>query len=331
MWNVLVALLLLGVGRWTGAELQPVLKQVTEPVEHGEGPHWDGHQKVLYFVDIHQQLVNRYDPATNNVSHVKLEGGEVSLVIPVADTEDKFVVSVGLHLVLLTWNGVDEDPDNVEYITSVEADKDGNRFNDGKADRCGRIWAGTMGPEKIVGEVTPDQGSLYSLNPNSFMPETEISPVSVSNGLAWTSDNKIFYYIDTPTLQIAAYDFDIQSGSISNRRVAFDLKAHNISGFPDGMTIDSNNNLWVAVFDGAKVLYVDPRTGSLLGSVEMPVTRVTSLAFGGDNLETLYATTSRFGLTEEQLAQQPLAGSVFAITGLGVRGTHPNTAIRTVQ
>nr|CAD7580373.1 unnamed protein product [Timema californicum] len=191
------------------------------------------------------------------------------------------------------------------------------------------MWAGTMGPEPTVGNTVPYQGAFYSLDTNSHDAEPHVLNVSISNGLAWNAAGDVLYWIDTPTLNVWAFDFDVDRAQISNQRSVFNFTANNVTGFPDGMTIDSDGNLWVACFSGGQVINVDPRTGRLLQTVAIPAERVTSAMFGGPLLDTLFVTTSRFGLTDDQLLRQPLAGSVFAVTGLGVQALAPaNKAVR---
>lgn len=295
-----------------------------------EGPHWDYDENVLYYVDIQSQTMNRYDPDSGEVTLIKLDGGKVTLVVPVYDAPGKFIVSRGRDLLLLNWDGTNKTAtmDDFSIIGSVEADKDGNRFNDGKADLSGRMWAGTMGPEPVVGMVIPFQGGFYSFDVGSNEAVQQLTKVSISNGLAWNADHSILYYIDTPTRRVDKFDYDIKSGKISYRRSAFVFDNYNVTGNPDGMTIDADGNLWVACFGGSQVIHVDPRSGELLHQIPLPAERVTSTTFGGKNMDILYVTTSRFGLTDDQLAKQPDAGSVFKIEGLGIRGTVNNKAVR---
>ena len=143
--------------------------------------------------------------------------------------------------------------------------------------------------------------------------------MNVSNGLVWNKANNKFYYIDSPTQQIAEYDYDDTSGEISNRRVTY-LKDHGLDASPDGMTIDEDDNLWVALYGGGSVIKVNPTTGNLLGRFPIPAESVTSVMWGDPDLDILFITTSRIGLTEEQIMKQPGAGSVFALTNLGTKG-----------
>lgn len=144
--------------------------------------------------------------------------------------------------------------------------------------------------------------------------------MNVSNGMAWNKANDKFYYIDSPTQQIAEYDYDNENGEISNRRVAFELKDHDLNASPDGMTIDVDDNLWVALYGGGSVIKVNPTTGELLDRFPIPAESVTSVMWGGPDLDILFVTTSRIGLSEDQIMKQPGAGSVFALTNLGTSG-----------
>lgn len=170
-------------------------------------------------------------------------------------------------------------------------------------------------------EKFPNRGTLFKVaKSNISAPEAVITPVNVSNGMAWNKANNKFYYIDSPTHQIAEYDYDDNKGEISNRRVAFDLTEYNITASPDGMTIDVDDNLWVALFGGGSVIKVNPKTGQLLNRYPIPAECVTSVMWGGPNLDILFVTTSRLRLSEDQIKAQPGAGSVFALEGLGTKG-----------
>lgn len=179
-----------------------------------------------------------------------------------------------------------------------------------------------MGYENSSG-VLPNQGGLYLFSKSNLKtPQLVISPVNISNGLAWNSANTKFYYIDTPTDTVIEYSYDNNDGKISNPRVAFDLKQYSgsIAGHPDGMTIDSEDNLWIALYGGGAVIKVNPISGALLEVHNIPARDVTSAMFGGPNLDILFVTTSRYSLTAEQRLQQQGAGSVWALTNLGVTG-----------
>jgi sugar lactone lactonase YvrE len=186
-----------------------------------------------------------------------------------------------------------------------------NRFNDGKCDPAGRFWAGTM----AISEAE-DQGSLYCLD-TTLTVTCKVAGVSVSNGLAWSLDGKTMYYVDSPDRRVVAYDYDGATGGIDHVRTVYEVPEG--GGFPDGMTIDTDGCLWVALWDGGRVLRIDPRTGRSLDAIEMPVSRPTSCAFGGAHLDELYITSASINLSPDQRAAQPHAGGVF-VCRPGVQG-----------
>jgi sugar lactone lactonase YvrE len=178
-----------------------------------------------------------------------------------------------------------------------------NRFNDGKCDPAGRFWAGTM----AVSEA-PGCGSLYCLG-TTLGVSSRVTGVSVSNGLAWSHDAKTMYYVDSPERCVVAYDFDVATGAIDRPRTVYDVPEG--WGFPDGMALDADGCLWVALWDGFRVLRIDPAGRRMVDWIEMPVARPTSCAFGGAALDELYITSASINLTAEQRAAQPHAGGVF--------------------
>jgi len=257
-----------------------------------EGPLWDPKVNCLRWVDITAGLVHRFDPATG--ADTSFEVGE-----PVGTV----AVRASGGLVLATEKGIsscaDDGSDRV-VLHEVDTDPPGGRFNDGKADPWGRFWAGTMldGTDGAAGFYRLDaDGSLHQV----------LTDVSCSNGLGWSPDGATMYYVDTRTGGVDAFDHDPETGSLSKRRRLVDIER----GWPDGLTVDVEGCVWVALWDGWGLRRYNP-DGRLLETVELPVRRVTSCAFGGPSLSTLYVTTARAGLSEEVLARQPEAGSLFA-------------------
>jgi sugar lactone lactonase YvrE len=183
------------------------------------------------------------------------------------------------------------------------ADTPDQRFNDGQCDPAGRFWVGT----KVEGGRT-GAGRLYCLD-RDLKVTPKLDGVSISNGLVWSGDASRFYYIDTPTQAVVGYDYDQTRGSIENRTLVAKLPEG--VGAPDGMTIEADDHLWVALFHGGAVWRIDPSTGKAVFRVELPVSNVTSCAFGGAELDELYITTASVGLDDAQRAAQPLAGSLF--------------------
>ena len=269
----------------------------------GEGPSWDARRQVLYWVDILSHELHIYDPA-KNADRAFNVGQYVGAVAPRAHGG----VMLALHHGL---GAFDPDSEKLEIIHDPEAHLPGNRFNDGKCDPAGRFWAGTLPLDNA-----PEKASLYCLDTDLTV-RTMLTGVSNSNGLAWSQDGATMYYIDTPTLQVAAFDYDLASGAISNRRVAINIPTE--LGFPDGMCIDAEGMLWIGVWGSEEVSRWDPVSGRRVGGVRVPATQVTSCCFGGAELDELYITTASMALDEAALADQPLAGGLFRARP-GVKG-----------
>ncbi|CAF0886613.1 unnamed protein product [Didymodactylos carnosus] len=188
-----------------------------------------------------------------------------------------------------------------------------NRFNDGKCDPRGRLVAGTM----HVDAKTKHTGALYSLN-EKYNVTKLLDRVSISNGIVWSKDGHCMYYIDTFEYNVVSYDYNLNDGTISNRRVIFEFEESKY-GSPDGMTIDENDNLWIAFWNGSKVRQFDPRQQKELSEINLPVRFVTSCAFGGSDLNDLYITCAA-SENKKDFDFAPLAGSLFVVKNIGVRG-----------
>ena len=209
------------------------------------------------------------------------------------------------------FGSLDLDTERVEIVASPEQVVPAHRFNDGKCDPAGRFWAGTLALDG-----TPEVASLYRLDADKSVHKM-LGQVTCSNGIVWTLDNKTMYYIDTALRRVDVFDYDLESGDISGRRTAFAVPSE--MGYPDGSTLDSEGMLWVALWQGGAVSRWNPGTGELLQVVKVPAPNVTSCAFGGLGLDRLYITTARNGMSEEALAEYPLAGGLFC-ADVGVTG-----------
>jgi sugar lactone lactonase YvrE len=289
-------------------------KTVEIVLEHccvlGEGPVWDMTRQCIWWVDILKGDIHRF--YTNTKQHRIF--CPMQMVGAIALTADGQLIAALQH----GFFSIDPETQNMHAITDPEAALPDNRFNDGKCDPAGRFWAGTMsitGQEKV--------GKLYVLD-TDFTVSTKIENITCSNGMAWSSDGQTFYYIDTGAMEVVAYDFDIINAKIDNRRSI--IKIAPDEGYPDGMTIDSEGKLWIAIWGGGKVKRYDPDTGQLLDELHLPVSLVTSCTFGGDHFEDLYITTARTGLSEKELSAQPLAGSLFVVKNSGYRGVASDRA-----
>jgi sugar lactone lactonase YvrE len=242
----------------------------------GEGAIWDKRDRVLWWVDIDGQALHRFDPASGNDRWWPMPS-QVGTVVP--RTSGGVVVALRDSIVAF-------DPATATSTTLATADLPGQRFNDGKCDPAGRLWVGAL----AIDGGTP-RSHLYRLAAGGVL-EPQLDGIAISNGLAWSADRTTFWYIDTPTRRIDAFDYDLASGRISNRRPA--VVFPDGVGFPDGMTIDAEDTLWVAMWDGGAVLRCDPRRGTIVERLAVPGARnITSCAFGGNTLDTLYITSAR--------------------------------------
>jgi sugar lactone lactonase YvrE len=270
----------------------------------GEGPVWDARTQRLYWVDIVGQELHVFNPS---------DGTTRTHACPDIVTSVSPRAAGGVLLTLRrSFALFDEATGRIDTIADVEPDMPGNRFNDGKTDRRGRHWAGTMGDVDWNHPI----GNLYRFGPDRH-PVRMASQIRCSNGIAWSPDDRTMYFCESFAYVIHAYDFDAVSGEIDNRRTFATVDAASGS-FPDGITVDADGFLWCAQPVFGRIVRYDP-TGRIERIIELPVSRGTSVMFGGPDLSTLYVTTMRTTLDERQLAEEPLAGSLLAITP-GVRG-----------
>jgi len=266
----------------------------------GEGPLW--WKGRLLYVDIEGHKVLCFDPDRGEEESWDV-GERVGTVVPRASG----------GLVIAGDNGISFfDPSTGEKKTVADPESEkrpDNRFNDGKCDPSGRFWAGTISLVKKTGDA-----KLYMLDTGRQLHE-KIPGVTNSNGIAWSADHTTLYYIDTPTKKMQAFDYDNVTGAIANPRVCADFTTFGVEGSPDGMTMDAEGNLWVAVCHGGCVLCIDPATGAEVRRVDFPCIETTACAFGGEALDVLYVTT---GVKKD--LEEKSAGRLFAVHGLGVKG-----------
>lgn len=271
--------------------------------EHGEAPAWDDRDGSLLWVDIPGCSLHRHLPGDRTDVVVTL-AQQVSAAVPRAKGGLLLAVEDGLAYL--------DDGEALDLFAPVVVDDPDVRFNDAKCDPAGRFWAGTM-----AFEATEGAGKLYRLDLDGSV-EKILDHLTISNGMAWTSDRRRMYFIDSPTGGIDAFDYDLGTGTVRNRRQVIDL-ADSWPAVPDGMTIDAEDCLWIAMFGAGQVRRYTP-DGRLDSVVQLPLSNPTSCVFGGPSLDELYITTSTLHLTEEELVNQPLAGAVFCCRP-GVTGT----------
>ena len=285
-------------------ETQPAQLEYRIIAQLGEGAFWNHQTKELYWVDIEGKQLHIYDPTTG-VNRSFPTPSRPGTVVPVAGAPEALLALEDGVYTLNTETG------EIALFCSIEADMPGNRFNDGKCDPAGRLWVGSMD----FGTTNPT-ANLYRVNGDGTASKM-LDSITISNGIVWSSDKQTMYYIDTPTGQIRAYDYDDATGDISNERVAVNVP--DTLGHPDGMAIDEEDMLWVGMWAGNCVARFNPQTGELLSTIEVPAKNVTACAFGGPNLDTLYITTAHLGMTEEEQQAYPDAGSIFKAVP-GVKG-----------
>jgi sugar lactone lactonase YvrE len=275
----------------------------------GEGPVWDDASGTLVWVDIMSHAVHRYDPATGQNRTIDV-GQPVGAAVLRRDR-------AGLVLALRDGFGMlDEASGQVEMVAAVEADLPTNRMNDGKCDPAGRFWAGTMPFSPTPGSAA---GALYRLDPDLKVSRM-LGGVTLSNGIGWSPDGRQMYYVDSMTQGLDVFDFAPADGSISNRRRLITIPPD--EGLPDGMTVDAEGGLWVALHGSGSIRRYTP-DGHMDRVVRVPPTMVTCCAFGGPDLTDLYITTMSLGLSEADRRAQPLAGALFHCRP-GIRGLPPH-------
>lgn len=260
----------------------------------GEAPTWDAEAHLLIWVDITKGLVHRFDPETGRSSSLYV-GQPLGAAVPTTSGRLALAASDGFSL-------LDPVSERIELVAQIEARTPETTMNDGKCDPAGRFWAGT----KDVEGRRP-LGCLYRLETDHTLVRV-LTDVTISNGLGWSPDHRSMYYIDSPTYGIDVFDFEPEDGSVSRRRRLVDLAKG--WGLPDGMNVDHEGFLWVAFWGGSAVRRFAP-DGRMEYTVTLPVSQVTSCAFGGDDLADLYVTTARNGLSTAQLLDQPSAGGLF--------------------
>jgi sugar lactone lactonase YvrE len=262
----------------------------------GEGPVWDEQQQRLLWLDILPGIVHRSDLATGSDE-----------VFRVGKPVGAAALRCGEGLVLAVEDGfalLDKDWQRLEQAAVIEHPGPPARFNEGKCDPAGRFLAGTMAYDQ-----TPGAAFLYRLDPDRSVTRL-LDGLTISNGLAWTADGTTMYYVDSPTYGVDAFDYDTETGRLANRRRLIQIQV--AAGMPDGMTIDADGCLWVALYGGSAVRRYTP-DGRLDVTLSFPVTNITCPVFGGPEFGHLYVTSARQGLDERQLAAQPHAGALFAV------------------
>ena len=268
----------------------------------GESPIWDYRRNCLFWLDIDKGLIQSYEPVSKNVETYQV-GKKVGCIAMHENGGFILATEAGLSY----WNP--ESGCQKEFLPFKHSNKE-NMFNDGKVDPLGRFWIGSKGPK--------GSSRLWILQENKL--NEKISDLTISNGLDWSVDQGVFYHTDSGDNTIYRYDIDLQTTTLSNRQTFFRPK----KGTPDGLTIDSEGNIWTAIWDDWQVLQLNP-AGEVLSEISMPVQRPTSITFGGQDFHQLFITSASEGLTGSERLEQPYAGDLFVIEP-GATGLNSNLA-----
>ncbi len=261
----------------------------------GECPVWDDRNKCLYWVDIYNHRLHQLEPSTDN--NRCFDVGDMVSAIAIID-EKQLLLGLRDRLAILNIQ-----TGAIATKCQIQFDHVSTRLNDGKCDLQGRFWIGSVSEE-------PAAASLYRYDPDGSLQVMETG-LTISNGLGWSPDGKVFYLTDSAEKQIYAYDFDGETGKISHRRVLIDLADEPVE--PDGLAIDQQGNLWSALWDGWAIACFDP-TGTEIQRLQLPVQRPTCPCFGGANLTDLYITSASVGLSQTEIQRGFYAGDVFHVS-----------------
>ncbi|UXX78956.1 SMP-30/gluconolactonase/LRE family protein [Reichenbachiella carrageenanivorans] len=273
--------------------------------ELGEGAIWNHETGEFWHIDIESKQFFTTDVKTKQQ---KTYGVEQRIGTIVPNTLGQAVVA--LQDGIYTYDFMSKTK---KLIASPEDTIANIRFNDGKCDPAGRFWVGSMGLDQKA-----YRASLYSIDHG--VATQQLDSMTISNGIVWTSDKKTMYYINTPDENVKAFDYDEATGQISNERIVIEIGG---IGYPDGMAIDAEDMLWIALWNGNMVGRYNPQTGALIGKVNVPAHNITSCAFVGADLDSLVITSARVDMNADEKAKYPLAGSLFVAVP-GVKGVKSN-------
>jgi D-xylonolactonase len=273
----------------------------------GEGPLWSVNEQALYWVDILNCRLHRL--SHDNEQRTWELDGEISSVCERAESSGVIAT--------LRYGFAFFDPEthSLTHLVKPEINFPAHRFNDGKCDQRGRYWAGS-----VHFDCNVPVGSLYCLSPDLSVTQVDTG-YTVTNGPTWSADQTLMYYNDSALGRVYVFDFDLESGTVSNKRLFLQFSEED--GSPDGMTTDAEGGLWIAHWGASKVTRHD-RHGNVMQTIQLPCSQITSCAFGGADLQTLFITSAAAGLSDTQLEREPLAGGLFAVD-LNIEGVPANT------
>jgi L-arabinonolactonase len=274
----------------------------------GESPIWDEQGQVLWWVDnVGRPSIWRYDPSDGGVRNWEMPEEIGSMVL-----RERGGICAAMKK---GFAFVELDPVRIEMVAQLENHLPHNRMNDGRCDRRGRFWCGSMDARSKFGPREAS-ASIYRLDPDLSCHRMDTG-FTVSNGTAFSPDNRTMYYADTPSLNIYAYDFDIETGGIANRRVFARMDEPNAR--VDGAAVDSEGGYWCAHFSAWSIVRYSP-DGKLDRRVRLPTSGVTCVAWGGPKLDIMYVTSAQLYLPKNEESAYPHAGALWEIRNLGFNG-----------
>ncbi len=276
----------------------------------GEGPFWHARRNSFFWTDIEGKCFYEYPWPSGPAIRRQLMH-RVSLITETTDGNLLLAVQGGIGLYHLST-------ESFLWLTDLEKENAANRTNDGAIDAAGRLWVGTM--ERTCKK---NAGALYCIDQNLSIIQKR-SSLTIPNGLAWSADGKRMYFIDSPSQAVESFLFNEKQGTITYEKTVISIDKK--MGTPDGMCIDAEGMLWIALWDGFCISRWNPDNGSLLDKIMLPVPQVSSCAFGGEQLDQLLITTARENLPQETINNYPLSGSVF-LARPGVCGRAANKFI----
>ncbi len=273
-----------------------LIRSVAVGNELGEGVLWNEQRQTVWWTDIEGSKLFEFDPDTDALQ-TRDTPHRVACFGFVEGT-DSLIVAFDQGIALY-----DPQSAEIDWLVGPDVLSDGLRFNDGKIDPEGRFWVGTLVEDPARATET---AALYCLDPDGGL-VTHIDDIAISNGLCWSPDGTVMYHADSPTNSICAYDFDAGRGTLSGHRT-FATTAKDVH--PDGSTVDADGGMWNAQWGGGQVVCYSP-DGRISHVIELPVSQPTCVAFGGENLDLLFVTSARAGLSDEDLVKEPAAGDLF--------------------
>ncbi|MDZ7720963.1 MAG: SMP-30/gluconolactonase/LRE family protein [Balneolaceae bacterium] len=263
----------------------------------GEGPVWDEINQKLWWVDILSCKLNCYDPTSKENQWFDV-GEQIGAAALRKDG----------GLLLALQSGLAYFDIESEIVTPIDNNftlGEGTRSNDGKCDPAGRFWF-----ESLDYNLENGSGNLFCVD-SELKVEKKLDQLTIPNGMAWNSSCDTFYFIDTIARELYSFQYQKDTGEISDRSVIYEFDEE--LGYPDGMTIDSDDKLWIALYAGGKVIQINPKNGHIEFEVRLPVPKPTSCTFGGEDLKTLFITTCREHMDDAEIEKAPLSGSLFSV------------------